>query len=99
MMLCMETTASLPGRWQPADEMASETGLTAEGYVDGNEVYDLVLVDDDGRDVTDDIGLAAALPVARRALVDAANAMRDAAYDAAMSCRRRTNDCGCTTCR
>lgn len=32
------------------------------------------------------------------ALVDIANAARDDAYDARMSCRRRSNDCGCRTC-
>jgi hypothetical protein len=32
------------------------------------------------------------------ALVDIANAARDEDYEARMSCRRPTNDCGCRTC-
>lgn len=32
------------------------------------------------------------------ALVDIANAAADDEYEARMSCRRRTNDCGCRTC-
>lgn len=33
------------------------------------------------------------------ALVDVASAAADEAYEARMSCRRRSNDCGCSTCR